>query len=132
MRGKLQGLVDGDRPLKVMLSYRSCSGQVDYPINKQFLDGRHVNSKMRSKVVRWMNSLCDQLELVSGASFMAVAILDHYISLHDEEVKTLQLTAAACVWIGSKLTDTRLFSPEVFVYSCSGIFTEEELFNKET
>jgi len=43
----------------------------------------------------------------------------------------LQLAAATCVYISSKLTDTRIFSAEVFTYSCSGLFTQEQVYQKE-
>ena len=43
----------------------------------------------------------------------------------------MQLTASTCVYISSKLTDTRIFSAEVFTYSASGLFTNQQLYDKE-
>jgi hypothetical protein len=130
-RAQLHGLKLSDRPLATMLSHRPTPKWETYPVNKEFLATRHVTPKMRSKVVRWMNSLCDQLELLPVSAFHAVAILDHYLSIRDEEVKCLQLAAATCVYISSKLNDTRIFSAEVFTYSASGLFTDQQLHDKE-
>lgn len=78
---------------------------------------------MRTRLVKWMIHLNSDLEFKPDTFYLSVSILDHYLASHSETAKSLQLIGAACIYISSKLCETKLVSPEVYVYGASGVFT---------
>jgi hypothetical protein len=74
-----------------------------------------------------MINLIADLEFKTDTLFLSVSILDHYLAAERETPQRLQLIGATSIYISSKLLETKLVSPEVYVYSASGVFTELEL-----
>lgn len=60
-----------------------------------------------------------------------MSILDHYLAVSAETAKSLQLIGATCLYISSKLLETKLISPEVYAFSASGVFTSLDLLDSE-
>lgn len=100
-------------------------------LQKDFLINNQVNSRMRTRLVKWLNSLSISLEFRTDTFFMAVTLLDRYLSVCIETPKELQLVGASCLYIASKLCESVLKSPEVYAYSSAGVFTAEDLLQKE-
>mgnify|MGYP000946388724 FL=1 len=86
---------------------------------------------MRTRLARWLKTLSNSLEFRSETFFVAVTLLDRYLSVATETPKELQLAGASCLYISSKLCESMLKSPEVYAYSSAGVFTQEDLLSKE-
>lgn len=79
---------------------------------------------MRTKLVKWLQTLSKSFKFKLDTFFMTVAILDHYLWLEVVTTKQLQLVGATCLYISSKLYETNIKAPEVYAFSASGAFTK--------
>lgn len=50
-----------------------------FKVDSEFLRSKRINSKMRAKLVKWMDELCDDFDYKPETFFLAVAILDKYL-----------------------------------------------------
>eukprot|EP00878_Enallax_costatus_P005911 GHUV01006202.1.p3 GENE.GHUV01006202.1~~GHUV01006202.1.p3 ORF type:complete len:134 (+),score=35.22 GHUV01006202.1:1195-1596(+) len=61
-----------------------------------------------------MNSLTDQIGLSNDTLFMAVAVVDRYLSVVPVSVALLQPVSVACLWIASKYEELAAIPAAVF------------------
>lgn len=57
-------------------------------------------------------------------------ILDKYLEKSEESSKELQLIGACCLYIASKISETKLVSPDFYVYSSGDSFDVSGMLGK--
>jgi transcription initiation factor TFIIIB Brf1 subunit/transcription initiation factor TFIIB len=129
----IQNVLTSDKHIKILNAkevklklIQNCSR-----LTPEFLAKGSINPKMRGRLIKWLITLNSDLEFKVDTLFQAVSILDHYLAVSSESAKTLQLIGATCLYISSKLLETKLMSPEVYAYSASGVFTSLDLLDTE-
>lgn len=102
-----------------------------FKLDPSFLEKKKVNTKMRRKLVKWMDELCEDFDFKPETYFLSVAILDQYLHLSEATSKELQLVGASVIYISAKIFETKLVTPNSYVYSAGDIFTAPDLLEKE-
>jgi len=95
------------------------------------LTGELRAGEMRSLVVDWLVEVHSKMKMQQETLYLAINMLDRYLSTTSVQPKTLQLIAVACLLIASKYEDT--WPPEVkdLVWICQNAFTREDVLNAE-
>lgn len=86
---------------------------------------------MRSRLIKWLQELIQQYEFKLETYFLAVMILDKYLEKTMETSNQLQLVGACSLYIASKLSESKLVTPEVYVYSSGDSFEVPTMLAKE-
>lgn len=86
---------------------------------------------MRSRLIKWLQELIQEYQFKLETYFLAVTILDKYLEKAMETSKQLQLIGACSLYIASKLSESKLAAPEVYVYSSGDSFDVPSLLLKE-
>lgn len=91
----------------------------------------HINEKMREILIDWMEDVNVKFRLLSETLFMAVNLLDRYLSLNLIARDKLQLLGITTLFIASKYEE--IYPPHIkeYIRVCDKAFTEEELIEME-
>ena len=92
---------------------------------------RSITAEMRAILVDWMVDVSQKFKLLPQTLFMAVGLLDRFMSLRQVEQSKLQLAGITCVMIIGKYEE--IFPPTVkdYIEVCDGIYTPRELLEAE-
>lgn len=92
---------------------------------------RSITAEMRAILVDWMVDVSQKFKLLPQTLFMAVGLLDRFLSLGQVEQSKLQLVGITCVMIIGKYEE--IFPPTVkdYVEVCDDVFTPQELLEAE-
>lgn len=92
---------------------------------------RHLKPKMRSILVDWLVDMHLRFRLLPESLFLAINIMDRFMSVEVVQVDKLQLLATASLFIAAKYEE--VFSPLVknYAYFTDGASTEEEILQAE-
>ncbi|KAK0161597.1 hypothetical protein PV327_010052 [Microctonus hyperodae] len=86
---------------------------------------------MRSLLVDWMVEVQESFELNHETLYLAVKLVDLYLSKVTVGKETLQLLGAASLFIASKFDERIPPMVEDFLYICDGAYTQRELIRME-
>ncbi|OWB55604.1 hypothetical protein B5S28_g1478 [[Candida] boidinii] len=92
---------------------------------------RNLRPRMRSILVDWMVEVHLKFRLLPETLFLAINIMDRFMSKESVQVDRLQLLATGSLFIAAKYEE--VYSPSVknYAYVTDGGFTEEEILNAE-
>ncbi|CAI5756736.1 unnamed protein product [Candida verbasci] len=101
------------------------------PDSQYLYKQKHLKPKMRSILVDWLVEMHLKFKLLPESLFLAINIMDRFMSIEDVQVDKLQLLATASLFIAAKYEE--VFSPSVknYAYFTDGGFTEEEILQAE-
>jgi cyclin B len=90
-----------------------------------------VNDKMRAILVDWLVEVHRMFKLLPETLFLAVNIIDRYLSLTQISREKLQLVGVTAMLIASKYEE--IYAPEVndFVYISDGAYTKQQILKME-
>ncbi|RLU20783.1 hypothetical protein DMN91_007397 [Ooceraea biroi] len=86
---------------------------------------------MRALLVDWMVEVQESFELNHETLYLAVKLVDLYLSKVTVSKETLQLLGAASLFISSKFDERIPPMVEDFLYICDGAYTQKELIKME-
>ncbi|EGV65846.1 G2/mitotic-specific cyclin [Yamadazyma tenuis] len=92
---------------------------------------RHLKPKMRSILVDWLVEMHSRFRLLPETFYLAINIMDRFMSLEIVQIDKLQLLATGSLFIAAKYEE--VFSPSVknYSYFTDGSFAEEEILQAE-
>lgn len=107
--------------------------EVSLGIRKEFLLGTSLTAKMRSVLINWLQQLHFQFKLLDETMYLAVWIMDSYVSLHGHTVHRYkyQLVAVAAMLIACKYEETSAPIVDDFVYMTDSTYKREEIISME-
>jgi hypothetical protein len=84
-----------------------------------------VDNKHRAIVVDWLFEVSNKWEFFDDTIHYAVSYMDRYLFLKHQEVGTLQLLGATCMWIAAKYNE--IYPPDLsdFVYIAADTYSKE-------
>jgi cyclin B len=90
-----------------------------------------INEKMRAILVDWLVEVHRMFKLIPETLFLAVNIIDRYLSLKTVSRDRLQLVGITAMLIASKYEE--IYAPESndFVYISDGAFTKDQILSME-
>jgi cyclin B len=90
-----------------------------------------VNEKMRAILVDWLVEVHRMFKLLPETLFLAVALIDRYLSLTQISREKLQLVGVTSMLIASKYEE--IYAPECndFVYISDGAYTKQQILKME-
>ncbi|XP_076292111.1 cyclin B3 [Lasioglossum baleicum] len=102
-----------------------------FPI-KDYMDKQVCLSRwMRALLVDWMVEVQESFELNHETLYLAVKLVDLYLTKVTVGKETLQLLGAASLFIASKYDERIPPMIEDFLYICDGAYTQRELIRME-
>lgn len=92
---------------------------------------KHITEKMRAILVDWLVEVHRMFKLLPETLFLAVAMIDRYLSLKQISQDTLQLVGITAMLIASKYEE--IYAPECndFVYISDGAYTKQQILTME-
>lgn len=92
---------------------------------------KNLKPKMRSILVDWMVEVHMRFRLLPETLFLAINIMDRFMSKEIVQVDKLQLLATGSLFIAAKYEE--VYSPSIknYAYVTDGGFNEEEILNAE-
>lgn len=104
-----------------------CRVKVDYFKKKQ----KQVDSKMREVLVDWLMEVHSRYKMRHETIFLAVRLIDKYLSLRPIEYDRFQLLGTASLMIAAKYEE--IYPPKVkdFVYICANAYTRADVLKME-
>ncbi|CAE7466011.1 unnamed protein product [Symbiodinium natans] len=92
---------------------------------------REINTKMRAILVDWLVEVHMKYRLKPETLFMAVNVIDRYLSMRQVARKKLQLCGVTALLIASKFEE--IYPPEVkdFVYITDNAYTKDDILRME-
>jgi cyclin B len=90
-----------------------------------------INSKMREILVNWLVEVHIKFKLQQETLYVAVKILDRFLTKRSVSRNKLQLVGCASMFIAAKYEE--ICPPELreFVYVCDGAFTKDQVLEME-
>merc|ERR1739838_61276 len=90
-----------------------------------------INARMRAVLIDWLIEVHRKFKLSRPSYFLAVNMVDRYLSKQSVERTKLQLLGCTCLWIASKYHE--IYAPEMddFVYISDKAFSTEQLTEME-
>nr|UXY87061.1 cyclin B [Cryptomonas sp.] len=91
-----------------------------------------INVKMRAILVDWLIDVHNKFKLFPKTLFLAVNIIDRFLTLRSISRQKLQLLGIAAMLIASKYEE--VYAPETkdFVYISDSAYTKEDIFKMES
>lgn len=91
----------------------------------------HLKPRMRSILVDWLVEMHLKFRLLPESLFLAINIMDRFMSIETVQIDRLQLLATGSLFIAAKYEE--VFSPLVknYAYFTDGSYTEEEILQAE-
>lgn len=101
------------------------------PDSQYIFKQKHLKPKMRSILVDWLVEMHSRFRLLPETLYLAINIMDRFMSLEIVQIDKLQLLATGSLFIAAKYEE--VFSPSVknYSYFTDGSFTEEEILQAE-
>lgn len=92
---------------------------------------RHLKPKMRSILVDWLVEMHLKFRLLPESLFLAINLMDRFMSLEVVQIDKLQLLATGSLFIAAKYEE--VFSPSVknYAYFTDGSYSEDEILQAE-
>lgn len=105
--------------------------QKTLPDSQYIFKQKHLKPKMRSILVDWLVEMHSRFRLLPETLYLAINIMDRFMSLEIVQIDKLQLLATGSLFIAAKYEE--VFSPSVknYSYFTDGSFTEEEILQAE-
>lgn len=91
----------------------------------------HLKPRMRSILVDWLVEMHLKFRVLPESLFLAINIMDRFMSIETVQIDRLQLLATGSLFIAAKYEE--VFSPLVknYAYFTDGSYTEEEILQAE-
>lgn len=91
----------------------------------------NMKPRMRSILVDWLVEMHQRFRLLPETLFLAINIMDRFMSVEVVQIDKLQLLATGLLFIAAKYEE--VFSPSVknYAYFTDGSYTEEEILEAE-
>jgi cyclin B len=104
-----------------------CLVKEDYFKRKQ----KQVDSKMREVLVDWLIEVHNRYKMRDETIFLAVRLIDKYLSLKPIEYDRFQLLGTASLMIAAKYEE--IYPPKVkdFVYICANAYSRQDVLDME-
>jgi cyclin B len=104
-----------------------CNIKEDYFKKKQ----KQVDSKMREVLVDWLIEVHNRYKMRDETIFLAVRLIDKYLSIRPIEYDRFQLLGTASLMIAAKYEE--IYPPKVkdFVYICANAYTRADVLKME-
>ncbi|KAI5960666.1 CLB2 [Candida pseudojiufengensis] len=101
------------------------------PDSKYLFKQKNLKPKMRSILVDWLVEMHLKFRLLPESLFLAINIMDRFMSIEIVQIDKLQLLATGSLFIAAKYEE--VFSPSIKNYSffTDGSYTEEEILQAE-
>lgn len=101
------------------------------PDPQYLLNQRHLKPKMRSILVDWLVEMHLRFRLLPESLFLAINLMDRFLSIETIQIDKLQLLATGSLFIAAKYEE--VFSPSVknYAYFTDGSYTEDEILQAE-
>lgn len=101
------------------------------PDSQYIFKQKHLKPKMRSILVDWLVEMHSRFRLLPETLYLAINIMDRFMSLEIVQIDKLQLLATGSLFIAAKYEE--VFSPSVknYSYFTDGSYTEEEILQAE-
>lgn len=109
------------------LKSRESQFVIDDYLEKQ----QHLTKWMRSLLIDWMVEVQETFELNHETLYLAVKLVDLYLSKVTINKDKLQLLGAASLYISSKYDERTPPLVEDFMYICDGAYADKELITME-
>jgi len=104
----------------------------DKALAPKFLaDQPEVNAKMRTILVDWLVQVHKRFRLQGESLYLAIAIMDHYLSTATATKNQMQLIGITSLMMACKYEE--IYSPDIedFTYICDNAYEAEELLKME-
>lgn len=107
------------------------SREVDFVIEKYMTKQKFLNPWMRTLLVDWMVEVQETFELNHETLYLAVKIVDMYLSKVQVEKEKLQLVGAASMFLACKYDERTPPLIDDFLYICDGAYNQQEMTKME-
>ena len=87
--------------------------------------------RMRKTLVNWITEVHMAFSLRLESLYLAIHILDKFLSVRTVKMESLQLVACAALWIASKYEDVELIELKDLVKICADQYTKKDILNTE-
>lgn len=104
-----------------------------YSIDHHYMKNQHdINEKMREILIDWLVDVHTKFKLVHETLFLAVNIIDRYLSFVDVNRKNLQLVGVAALFIACKYEE--IYPPEIrhFTYITDNAYEKKHVLLMES
>lgn len=101
------------------------------PDSQYLYKQRHLKPRMRSILVDWLVEMHLRFRLLPESLFLAINIMDRFMSLEIVQIDKLQLLATGSLFIAAKYEEVFLPSVKNYAYFTDGSYTEEEILQAE-
>jgi cyclin A len=92
---------------------------------------RHIDAAQRQVLVDWLVEVADEFQLSQTTLFLAVSLLDRFLSRSCIPCTALQLLGITCVWVAAKYEDVYPPSAEELVDMTDGTYSVAEVLQME-
>lgn len=101
------------------------------PDRNYLFNQTQLKPKMRSILVDWLVEMHQRFRLLPETLFLAINIMDRFMSMEVVQIDKLQLLATGSLFIAAKYEE--VFSPSVknYAYYTDGSYTEDEILQAE-
>lgn len=113
----------------VFLYYKS--KETKYAIPRYMQNQSHINKNMRMVLVDWMVEVQESFELNHETLYLAVKLLDFYLSKKQVTKDRFQLLGATCLLAAAKYDERIPPAIEDFLYICDDAYTKRDLISME-
>ncbi|SGZ52953.1 CIC11C00000002591 [Sungouiella intermedia] len=105
--------------------------QKTLPDRNYLFNQTQLKPKMRSILVDWLVEMHQRFRLLPETLFLAINIMDRFMSVEVVQIDKLQLLATGSLFIAAKYEE--VFSPSVknYAYYTDGSYTEDEILQAE-
>jgi hypothetical protein len=94
-------------------------------------DQKDLQWKMRGILVDWLVEVHHKFRLLPETLFLAINIIDRFLSLRVVSLQKLQLVGLTSMFIASKYEEVMAPSIQNFIYMADGGYTDEEILKAE-
>ncbi|KAM5146745.1 cyclin-P [Mantella aurantiaca] len=92
---------------------------------------KSFTSEMRTMLVDWLVQVHEYLALQDETLYLAVFLMNSYMKVHKIHVSLLQLLAASCLFIASKMEERFIPKPSELCFMMEDAFSKKELLKME-
>lgn len=92
---------------------------------------KDLHWKMRGILVDWLVEVHQKFRLLPETLFLAVNIIDRFLSLRVCSLPKLQLVGITALFIASKYEEVMCPSIQNFIYMADGGYTDDEILKAE-
>jgi len=90
-----------------------------------------INTKMRAILIDWLVEVHMKYRLRPETLFLAVNLIDRYLSVRTVMRKKLQLLGVVCMWIAAKFEEINPPKLREFVYITDNTYTKNDILSME-